>query len=105
MWLEGCQSRVKARVVKKPEIRLITGIIRSPLLTPNVPPGKKSFCTSTTSKASCLSIVIMGPTSLKRVATNYRRHGLNCQEKRKNATIAYSDLLYQCGFTEKIDLF
>jgi len=47
----------------------------------------------------------MGPTSLKRVATNYRRHGLNCQEKRKNATIAYSDLLYQFGFTEKIDLF
>src|SRR6185312_2525704 len=64
-WLEakllcprGCQSWVATISENEPISRLTAGMIASPPGTGNAPPGKKSFCISTSKRAFiCLSAV------------------------------------------------
>src|SRR3989337_1281989 len=51
-WPAGCQSCVSTTTAKRSAISLTSGTISSPCATASAPPGRKSFCTSTTTSAS-----------------------------------------------------
>src|ERR1700704_3067864 len=51
MWPGVCQSWVSTTFWKDLAILLMSGMISSPLATARLPPGRKQFCTSTTTSA------------------------------------------------------
>src|SRR5258708_146786 len=58
IWPGVCQSCVITTLAKPFAIRLITGMTCSPSLTARLPPGRKQFWTSITSRAEASSILI-----------------------------------------------
>src|SRR5262247_1840156 len=48
MWPDVCQSWVRTTFWNALAILLMSGTISSPLATAKLPPGRKQFCTSTT---------------------------------------------------------
>src|SRR5437762_11108853 len=51
MWPGVCQSCVSTTFWKDLAILLMSGMISSPAFTARLPPGRKQFCTSTTTRA------------------------------------------------------